>query len=315
MIRRIALIVLCMCLLCGSAMAESVPGVTVNAMLQRSLDMLGSDFMQSMNTSASISGVREAVNERVELIAAGDYRQPLHAFLLTHPAGADPQAEHVRQVWPFSAAEVLNDYDEAWVPYLFIGSSRVENISLLLECASDDRLFACDRPESCGILLLLYDNGLPYVLPWYAENGAARVSGRFVQNDALAACDSVEAVEDFLAQIGMNDGILVTEIAWDAAAGSERLEIGEGSGSFDAARAQELAQRMARSVASWLREQDASDMQGYEAAPRLIRFSLRKESVMPESTISSTISTCLPLIGLSRSLRMRTTPEDFVALP
>lgn len=271
MMRRMVLMALCLCLLCGAAMAESVPGVTLNAMLQRSLDMLGSDFMQAMNTSSSIAGAVEAVSERVEAIAAGDYTQPAHVFLLTNPAGADPAAEHGRQMWPFSAAKLLNDDASSWVSYTVNGALRTESILLLLERAADDRLFACDRPEGCGILLLLYENGQPYALPWYAENGAVRVSGRFVQNDALAACDSVKAVEDFLDQIGMKKGsIQVTEIAWDAVAGSEKLEIGVGSGSFDAERAQELVQRMARSVPSWLQEQDASDMQRYEAAPRLI---------------------------------------------
>ena len=52
-----------------------------------------------------------------------------------------------------------------------------------------------------------------------------------------------------------------------------------------------------------------------EAGPREPRFAMSQDRVRPESTMSSTISTCLPVMSRSRSLRMRTTPEDFVPDP
>ena len=45
------------------------------------------------------------------------------------------------------------------------------------------------------------------------------------------------------------------------------------------------------------------------------RLRIRYWSVSPESTMSSTISTSRPSITASRSFRIRTTPEDFVAEP
>src|SRR4051812_5905354 len=52
-----------------------------------------------------------------------------------------------------------------------------------------------------------------------------------------------------------------------------------------------------------------------DAGLRAPRFRMRYCSVRPESTMSSTISTWRPSIGVSRSLRIRTTPLESVAEP
>ena len=52
-----------------------------------------------------------------------------------------------------------------------------------------------------------------------------------------------------------------------------------------------------------------------EAAPREIRFCCSHARVRPESMISSTIRTLRPTRSVSRSLRIRTTPEDLVPEP
>src|SRR3954466_9523250 len=52
-----------------------------------------------------------------------------------------------------------------------------------------------------------------------------------------------------------------------------------------------------------------------EAGLRAPRLRMRYCSVRPESTMSSTISTSRPSIGVSRSLRIRTTPLESVAEP
>ena len=51
------------------------------------------------------------------------------------------------------------------------------------------------------------------------------------------------------------------------------------------------------------------------AGPRLLRLEVSQVRVRPESMISSTTSTCLPVTSVSRSLRIRTTPDDFVPEP
>ncbi len=52
-----------------------------------------------------------------------------------------------------------------------------------------------------------------------------------------------------------------------------------------------------------------------EAGLRVLRLRISHDSVRPESMMSSTISTWRPAMSLSRSLRMRTTPEDEVEDP
>jgi hypothetical protein len=52
-----------------------------------------------------------------------------------------------------------------------------------------------------------------------------------------------------------------------------------------------------------------------DAGPRELRFDTSHERVRPVSMMSSTMSTCRPLMSVSRSLRIRTTPEDFVPEP
>ena len=52
-----------------------------------------------------------------------------------------------------------------------------------------------------------------------------------------------------------------------------------------------------------------------EAAPRDSRLPRSQLSVRPESMMSSTMSTWRPVRSVSRSLRMRTTPEDCVPMP
>ncbi|CAM5334214.1 hypothetical protein SCALM49S_01607 [Streptomyces californicus] len=52
-----------------------------------------------------------------------------------------------------------------------------------------------------------------------------------------------------------------------------------------------------------------------EAGSREPRLDSSQDSVRPESMMSSTIRTCLPLMSVSRSLRIRTTPDDWVPAP
>ncbi len=59
--------------------------------------------------------------------------------------------------------------------------------------------------------------------------------------------------------------------------------------------------------------QQGADLQ--RGGSREPRFDISQDSVRPESMMSSTIRTCLPLMSVSRSLRMRTTPEDWVPAP
>src|SRR5690606_1632249 len=52
-----------------------------------------------------------------------------------------------------------------------------------------------------------------------------------------------------------------------------------------------------------------------EAGSREPRLEISQDRVSPESMMSSTIRTCRPLMSVSRSLRIRTTPEDWVPAP
>src|SRR3954451_11527158 len=52
-----------------------------------------------------------------------------------------------------------------------------------------------------------------------------------------------------------------------------------------------------------------------DSGSREPRLEISQDSVRPESMMSSTIRTCLPLMSVSRSLRIRTTPEDWVPAP
>ena len=52
-----------------------------------------------------------------------------------------------------------------------------------------------------------------------------------------------------------------------------------------------------------------------DAGSRDARFFRRYESVSPESITSSTTSTWRPAIGMSRSFRIRTTPDECVEDP
>jgi len=52
-----------------------------------------------------------------------------------------------------------------------------------------------------------------------------------------------------------------------------------------------------------------------DAGPRERRLPASQDKVSPESTMSSTMSTCRPVMSVSRSFRIRTTPEDLVPEP
>ncbi len=52
-----------------------------------------------------------------------------------------------------------------------------------------------------------------------------------------------------------------------------------------------------------------------ESGSREPRLEISQDKVSPESMMSSTMRTCLPLMSVSRSLRIRTTPEDWVPAP
>src|SRR3954468_16221237 len=69
---------------------------------------------------------------------------------------------------------------------------------------------------------------------------------------------------------------------------------------------------MATLAASGLRSRVHTLSDSGSREPRLERS---HDRVRPESMMSSTIRTCLPLMSVSRSLRIRTTPEDWVPAP
>ena len=264
----ITLLLLC---ICGCAAAETAPGAVLAAMPARSLNMLGSAYMQQMNTSAAGTAEEAEVRRKVAEIMAGDYAAPDHVFLVTGPAG-DGDAQG--WAWPYEAAERIRRTNPS--PLAFLDEMRAlkefmdgTGISALVSNAADDRLYAADQPEGCGLLFLVYRRGTPYVVAWNAENGAVRLRGSFLQDASLARCDTETKLAAWLAARGYPEAD-VTGLKRDAQAASEASGV-SGTGGFDPERARQLAERMAMQAAQDVpQERSAALAAAFSQRPRLI---------------------------------------------
>lgn len=75
------------------------------------------------------------------------------------------------------------------------------------------KTFAMDLPESCGVYILLYQDAVPVMLTWYAENGAVCMSAWFMPDEALEKCASAADVSAWFVQKGM-PAVNYKEVAW-----------------------------------------------------------------------------------------------------
>ncbi|MBQ2952699.1 MAG: hypothetical protein IJE07_04010 [Clostridia bacterium] len=75
------------------------------------------------------------------------------------------------------------------------------------------KVYASDMPDDCGLLILLYEDAVPIVSPWYSNEGAVCVCAFLMPDEVLEACQTPEDVSAWFAGLGMPE-VSFEEVTW-----------------------------------------------------------------------------------------------------
>lgn len=198
--RRFWMLVLVLCLLNTPALAEnSLANRAVE--LAAACDALAED---EAYISAMIGSGNSKMITLIESWAAGSHDQPelvvrvdtanlLKDMMALY--GMDSQDE-----WPDITVQALNRRMTMSLPSMFNATQGAETLAAST-AATSSVIFASDAQGS-GLFVLLYENAVPVMAAWYAENGAVSMQATFMAQEELAACQSVEDIAAWLKEQG-----------------------------------------------------------------------------------------------------------------
>lgn len=144
-----------------------------------------------------------ATQEQIEAVAGGDHTMPARVFHISGEqlivglySGAEAGA-----MLDFTRVELQRDLVSS-LPEMLLGVREETELSLIYLLARY-KTFACDTAAGCGLYIMLYEDATPIVLPWYAENGAVKISAFFMPDAALTACTDAAEVSAWFAGKGL----------------------------------------------------------------------------------------------------------------
>ena len=195
MTKRIAVLLLAALLMLAvpPAGAEGSSDVYVMALVSKTLNILDSEYAKDFWFRDGRSIVfGEAVDWGVtrDRVLAGNYERP--------------------------AAAYLADMTEAEETSFSLWQKLIAPSELGFNSALDvETIFAHEGAAGQGLLVLLFDEGAPAILPWSASDGAVLMHGSFHPDETLAACGSERDVAAWIAaQTGA--ALPVTALSWSA---------------------------------------------------------------------------------------------------
>lgn len=151
--------------------------------------------------------------EEIKAVSWGDHTWPARVFHVGGSALVEAMSDGVSDsAWlDMSRVEIRRDLVDSLPDMLLYGmdEAAADLVSLLARM----KIFASDLPEDCGFMVMLYDDAAPIVLPWYSDEGAVSISAFFMPDEALAACESAEAVSAWFAEKGLPT-VAFEEVTW-----------------------------------------------------------------------------------------------------
>ena len=152
--------------------------------------------------------------ERWEAVSRGDHTTPVRIFSLDGEAlrmaltGGQPE----NSPWfDLSREELRRDMVTSLPDVMYVGmdAEDVRTCRLLARY----KVYAADVPDGCGLLVLLYEDAVPVVSPWYSNAGAVCVCAFLMPDEALEACRTAEDVSAWFAGLNM-PVVTFEEVEW-----------------------------------------------------------------------------------------------------
>ena len=152
--------------------------------------------------------------ERWEAVTRGDHTMPARIFTLSGEelvrglSGGDPASAP----WlDLSRVELRRDLVNTIPEMMFIGMDN-DDVNLI-QSLGRYKVFAADRAEGCGVMVMLYEDGVPIVLVWYTDRGAVNIAAFFMPDETLEACGSAQDVSAWFASLRM-PVVAFEEVQW-----------------------------------------------------------------------------------------------------
>lgn len=172
------------------------------------------DLLTKSSTYYAYCNRSGATPERWEKVSRGDHTTPVRIFSLDGEAlrmaltGGQPE----NSPWfDLSREELRSDMVTSLADVMYTGMDAED----VRACRAQARykVYASELPDSCGLLILLYEDAVPVVSPWYANEGAVCVCAFMMPDEALEACRTAEDVAAWFAGLNMPE-VTFEEVTW-----------------------------------------------------------------------------------------------------
>ena len=140
---------------------------------------------------------------QIEAVSYGDHTRPARAFHLKGQTLIDGlyAGAAEAEMLDFTRPELMNDLVSE-LPEILWGR-REENELSLLTLLARYKVFAMEEAHGCGLFFLLYEDGSPVLVTWFAGNGCVNAGAWFMPDEALAAVTTAEEMSAWFAGRGM----------------------------------------------------------------------------------------------------------------
>lgn len=140
---------------------------------------------------------------QIEAVSYGDHTRPARAFHLSGQTLIDGLYAGAVEanMLDFTRPELLDDLVSE-LPELLWGRREETELSLLTMLARY-KVFAMEEAEGCGLFFLLYEDGVPVLVTWFAGNGCVNAGAWFMPDEQLAAVTTAEELSAWFAGMGM----------------------------------------------------------------------------------------------------------------
>lgn len=175
-------------------------GFYANAVeIARRIDLLAESSVFMANCDYTYSSKAE-----IEAVSGGDHTTPARIYALNAEALTEALFGNMPEgaVLPdLERPELRRDLMEQ-LPDILRGQREEQELSLI-SLLHRFKVFAWEDAQGCGLLVMLYEDAVPVLVTWYADNGAVCMSASFLPDEALSACESAQQVSDWFAGKGL----------------------------------------------------------------------------------------------------------------
>lgn len=177
--------------------------------IARRVDMLAKSGVYF--TYCNITGASQTMWDSA---VRGDHTTPVRIFSLDGEAlrmaltGGDLESS---PWFDLNRPELRRDMVVTLPDVMYVGMDN--DVVRLCRMLARYKVFACDIPNDCGLLILQYEDAVPMVLPWYSDRGAVNIAAFPMPVEALEACSCAAEVSAWFAGLGMPE-VTFEEVTW-----------------------------------------------------------------------------------------------------